>query len=162
MNAPGTRGCLHLGVSALSGHRGYVAAREPWVRGERVTGAVVACREQQLRGDVGRYESDAAIGDLEERMERIEHAAKLVQHSVAQHEDRIAGLMYSPGQSRPTVRTPPVSRSGPGLFVRAPPPLSPRIREGPRLSLTRRGNCAGVGRGGSPACGERPLRRVAV
>lgn len=56
-----------------------------------------------MRNEAGRFEADEAITDLEERMERLDHAVKLVQHTTAQHEDRIAGLMYSPGHSRHSV-----------------------------------------------------------
>lgn len=68
-----------------------------------------ACREYQMRSDAGRFEADEAVAELEGRMERLDHAVKLVQHTAAQHEDRIASLMYSPGQARPAVRLPPPS-----------------------------------------------------
>lgn len=65
---------------------------------------VVRCRGLALRADAAREETEESLGIMEGRLDRAEHNIKLLQHTVHQHDERIAGFMYSPARSSVAVR----------------------------------------------------------
>lgn len=61
-------------------------------------------REVALRADAAREETEESLGIMENRLDHAEHNVKLLQHAVHQHDERIAGFMYSPARNSVSVR----------------------------------------------------------
>ena len=60
-----------------------------------------------LRADAAREETEETLGMLESRLDQAEHNIQLLQYAVHQHDERIAGLTYSPARNSVAVRFEP-------------------------------------------------------
>jgi hypothetical protein len=58
-----------------------------------------------LREEAARREADDAVMALESRAERVEHKIQLIQHDLHIHDEKLAGLMYSPARTSSMVRS---------------------------------------------------------
>lgn len=52
-----------------------------------------------LKADAAREETEETLGMIEHRLDQAEHSIQLLQYAVHQHDERIAGLTYSPARN---------------------------------------------------------------
>lgn len=61
------------------------------------------CRGMTLKADAAREETEETLGMIENRLDQAEHSIQLLQYAVHQHDERIAGLTYSPARNSVSV-----------------------------------------------------------
>ena len=69
-----------------------------------------------MRADAAREETEESLGIMESRLDRAEHNIQLLQHAVHQHDERIAGFMYSPARNSVAVRALVIIPANPPFF----------------------------------------------